>query len=330
MMVPWLWPPPIPASTAAIGTDDVTNQSGVTGATATDALNTLQTEITTIDATIAGLGTTSIANQSLVSGATATAALNQLLGDVTFTSSFVAPPATPNAADFNAATATDPDLANNGFLVHLQNSPWTTFTRAGDVDMFNTTPPAANTYRSTLMGGLLYCQFPIGVSVVITKQVNIASAGVTVKTHAWLTRLFDASNATAGLLLTWYIAGLANPAGAAKYGDAGTQIVYAGILNQHWELTSWVVGNAPIGIQNVNVGTDFGGVVNYLRLSQASGTSNAYAVRAGTPTSFLMPAAPSNNTMTLPAQRAGLIVNNGTAQFVVIDFIRQQPDTQFP
>jgi hypothetical protein len=353
---PWVWPPinvnvsggvtsvfgRAGAVAAALGdyaASLITNDSLVAGATVKDALNTLlgagapvSSVFGRTGAVVAALNdyaASLISNDSLVAGATVKDALNALRAGTTFPATFVTAPASPNPADFDASLATSPDLATNGFLVHLQNSPWTTLTRVGDVDMFSNTAPTGNTYQSTLMGGLLVCRFPIGVSVAITKQVDTSAAGVTVKTHAWLTRLFDATNATAGLLLTWYIGGLSNPAGAAKYGDAGTQIVYGGILNQHWELTSWVVGNAPIALQNVNVGTDFGDVVNYLRLAQMA-AQQAYAVRAGTPISFLMPAAPFSSTMTLGAQRAGLIVNNGTSQFVMIDFVRQEPFSQFP
>jgi hypothetical protein len=248
-----------------------------------------------------------------------------------FLTAFVSAPPSPDPFDFDASKATDPDLANNGFLVHTQNSPWTTLTRAGDVDFFglNPPPPTGNTYQSTLANGLLFLRFPVNVGVAITKQASTLVNGYTLKTHAWLTREFDASNATAGLLLSWYIAGLADPTGKAQYGAAGTQLVYSGILNNHWNLTTWVVGSFPTSPQDIAVGTDFGDVVNYLRLDKFA-SSQSYGVRAGTPISFLMPAAPYSANNTLDAQRAGLIVVNGTSQIVVIDFIRKIPVTQFP
>lgn len=241
---------------------------------------------------------------------------------------FVDAPSSPDAFDFDASLATDPDLANNGFLVHLQNTPWTTLTRAGNVDFFGSAP-TGNTYHSTLSNGLLFLRFPTSTGVAITKQFDTATSGWTIKTHAWLTRLYDSTNSTAGFCLSWYIAGLSNPAGAAQYGAAGTQLIYAGILNTHWELTSWTVGNAPTTQQNVTVTTDFGEIIVYQHLSQfASGQD--YAVRGGTPTGFRMPAAPFNGSNSLQPQRGGIMVNNGSGQFVVIDSIRKLPLSTFP
>jgi hypothetical protein len=56
MSVPWTWPPPIPSSASTpVSTDDVSNASTVAGATATDALNTLEGEITAVATSVSQL-----------------------------------------------------------------------------------------------------------------------------------------------------------------------------------------------------------------------------------------------------------------------------------
>lgn len=76
---------------------------------------------------------------------------------------------------------TSADLATIGLTITLLTSPWTTQTRAGDIDL--SSDPAAGTYRSSLIGGLLCIQGRASTAYTIHKTVT--SAAFTYCTRAW-------------------------------------------------------------------------------------------------------------------------------------------------
>lgn len=127
MSLPWTWPPALPAPDQPVTTDTVENLSTVPGATVTEALDALQTDITTLQG------------------------------------AWIVPAAAPDAWDLEPSQWTDPDINSNGMGWHiqLQGTPHTALTRIGDVDIFNV--PGATQYRSTLKGGQLLVQGPDNV-----------------------------------------------------------------------------------------------------------------------------------------------------------------------
>lgn len=103
---------------------------------------------------------------------------------------FLMKPSSPDSWDFEARDATSADLATLGWTVTLSLSPWTVQTRAGDIDL--SSDPSANTYRSTLIGGVLCLQFP--PSKVLTMYKTVTSAAFTYALHAWTNMHFSSGN----------------------------------------------------------------------------------------------------------------------------------------
>lgn len=106
---------------------------------------------------------------------------------------YLAKPTSPDSWNLEARDMTDPDLSNNGWTITALLSPWTTFTRSGDIDL--STNPAANTYRSTLQAGILLVQLPLSAPVVVSKSTN--NNAFTYAFRAWTTD-HASNNASAG------------------------------------------------------------------------------------------------------------------------------------
>jgi len=104
------------------------------------------------------------------------------------TSIYLAPPPSPDVWDLDCASMTDPDLAANGWIVRETAPPHNILVRAGDIldpvpfpfDNWATQRPAAGTYRSTLINGVLLLQFPGGGAwVQIYKPILNVAKGYT-------------------------------------------------------------------------------------------------------------------------------------------------------
>jgi hypothetical protein len=164
----------------------VTNDSAVTGSTVKAALEALAAAIpapapvssvfgrTGVVAAVSGdYPASKITNDSAVTGATVKLALETLLALAGAGGNpYLAVPASPNAFDdeFNSGS---PDLSVRGYTV--VNSLGTTLTRSGDIDPWNATGPAGNTYWSTLIGGWLYLQAAPGVQIDFYKTITLAA-----------------------------------------------------------------------------------------------------------------------------------------------------------
>jgi hypothetical protein len=165
MSTPWGWPP-----TNAVTTDQVINESSVAGATATEALNTLNTGLTTID-------TSGVTNASSVPGTTATDALNALglnvIGLQLNVCPYIPPPSAANSFDdeFSSGSA---DLATRGYLI-INAITGAVLTRSGNINPLDATGPAAGTYWSTLSGSWLYVQGAAGLQIDILKTITLAA-----------------------------------------------------------------------------------------------------------------------------------------------------------
>lgn len=88
-------------------------------------------------------------------------------------------PASPNAFDDEFLAGSNPDLSlrPNAYTVKNANTG-ATLTRSGNIDPWNTSGPAGNTYWSTIIGSWLYIQGPVNVQLDIFKTVSL-SAGDT-------------------------------------------------------------------------------------------------------------------------------------------------------
>lgn len=242
---------------------------------------------------------------------------------------YVDAPASPSAFDFDASKATDPDLANNGFLVHLFDTPYTTVTRVGPVDPFNPSAPVANTYRSSLIGGLLYMQVAAGQVLSISKQFDTAAAGHTLKVHAWVTKQ-TANGTFTSFADAFIMGGLASPSGKARYSDSGVQSVFVGVQDSKYQQSTDIAGSFPTVVQTVNITVAQSDQINYIHCAQTSGGSQVIKVLSGSPMSFLQPGTPNSGSITVAVQRAGVRVACTTTGMVVIDCIRQLPYLTFP
>ena len=87
---------------------------------------------------------------------------------------WISAPDAPNTSFDDEFTSGSADLATRGWAI-VDATTFTTQTRAGDIIPFTATPPAANTYRSTIISGCLCMQFPQGKGVFITKAATLPS-----------------------------------------------------------------------------------------------------------------------------------------------------------
>lgn len=165
----------------------ITNDSSVSGATTKDALNALLAAIPSVPvssvfgrtgaiaATAGDYTTSKITNNSSVSGATSKDALETLQASIAAGNAlvpYIVAPATPNAFDdeFSSGSA---DLATRGYTV--VNASGTTLTRSGDINPWDATGPAGNTYWSTIIGSWLFFQGAPGVQVSVYKTITLAA-----------------------------------------------------------------------------------------------------------------------------------------------------------
>jgi hypothetical protein len=88
------------------------------------------------------------------------------------TSPYLSVPASPDAFD-DEFTSGSADLATRGYTV-IDAATGTTLTRSGDINPWNATGPAGNTYWSTLIGGWLFLQGRSGVQIDFYKSLILA------------------------------------------------------------------------------------------------------------------------------------------------------------
>ena len=287
---PWVWPPiNVNVSTTPPTTDTVTNASEVPGATLTDVLNTQYAP-----------------------------SLN----------AFVLNPLAPNVWDLFAALMTDPDLANNGWLVNDLGSG-ATVTRAGDVNRFGPRP-AANTYESTLHNGLLFMRTPAAQTIAISKLAQSAVTGYTLRTHAWVTKqTANGSFASSAEAMVWSAgtSGLIN--GPVTFTAAQSQTNWCGCEDSRYVVNELVQGNFAVVHEQVDINQAQTNVVNYIHVAAAPSTQDL-AYDSGEVTGFLQPGTPFSHTMTRARDRAGIFVGSGADGFVIIDSIRMLPYMTMP
>jgi hypothetical protein len=224
---------------------------------------------------------------------------------------YIAKPLSPDSWNFEARDASDPDLANNGFIVQLPSSPFTAFTRAGDIDI--STSPAANTYRSTLIGGVLFLQTPSGVDMAIAKATL---PGYTHKFRVW-NAIFASNNNNSA----WISNNL-------SIGQPGNIAYYIGANNGNNEEVTWVAPSS-FTVHQSQAGASLL-TVDQVRHIDDFGSSRSSTMMMPWSGGQLLGRTARTTAGSITIAYAGVWVKNSANQVVHIDFIRRTPLLQFP
>jgi hypothetical protein len=223
-------------------------------------------------------------------------------------------PSNPDAWNLETRDWTDPDIAANGWTIHLLDSPWTVQTRAGDIDMNSN--PSANTYRSTLAGGLLNLQFPIGTFVTIYKTTT--AAAFTYAGRAWASINLASNANTSVVALSDNTHRLA--VGARHYYSS---------MEATTQLEVTLVGPGTFGILGTGAPADNQfDTIKYLHYTAAG---NIVAAHSHAPYSGRLiqnmsgSYAPTNRTFALTPTIAGLWMGSGLREIFHVDFLRRYP-----
>lgn len=228
-------------------------------------------------------------------------------------SPYVVPPTDADEWDFDAGLASDPDLAANGWTVRLQNSPWTSLTREGDIEI--TSAPAAGFYRSSLISGCLVCQFPTANVVSIYKATS--ADALTYRARVCGDRIF--SNTSNYL----WVANGVHP------GELGTNIYYTGIENTAGTVESKWEGPStfdPYGTPIALTGASDADTVKYIHHLFAT----HFQASQSQTWSGLQTLSRTTRVIGLIPSHAGIWVSNVATGIVHIYEIRRRPLLSFP
>lgn len=227
-------------------------------------------------------------------------------------------PPTVDSWNLEARLWTDPDIANNGWTVTLLDSPYTTQTRAGLVDL--TSSPSANTYRSTLAGGLLWLQFPDSSPAVLIVKAT-TSAAFTYKARAWHTD--KSSTAASYITISDGVQRKAN----------GVRTYYLGIENSTF-FETLLVGNGAAGTFTIYtngtalVGNPWDGG-RFIDVPSAGGNNKGYILESGNSRVCLDPNSARANSITVGF--AGVFLSPGSRRSLCfLDYIRRTPYQEGP
>lgn len=280
MSLPWTWPPPI----STLNSSDVTNVSTVPGATVTDALDSLSA-----------------------------------IGDLRPYAWMAQAPSSPDAWDFDATLATDPDLANGGWTVKLNGAPYTVLTRSGDIQApALATAPPAGTYWSTLINGRLVMRFPSAAGVEIFK----ASAGsYTYKFHASPAN-WDGTQSLFGFV-----------ANGTNFDQAGNNICYAGRSNATTVTAVTFIGPATFNVAftAVDNATELN-VDRLIYLFDAGVGARAVGVSFRYPNGVFWRASLTGMNAVFTTSSAGILFaagNAGGPNWLYVDSLRRLPPAEF-
>lgn len=221
--------------------------------------------------------------------------------------------------DLEARNLTDPDLSKAGWIVQLQNAPYTVLTRNGDVTAVSHAAPPGK-YNSTLVGGTLVMQGPSAGGLM---QIYRQSDGLphTYEYHVWT------SNVQNGNSDYCFIANGPN------YNTNGTTFFYTGLegsADRHSViLRVQGTAGAPIVNQYANdVMPDWHqDLVRYIRVHADNLQTE---VKIGDPTGRVVIANPTTVDNTPVPNYAGVWLNAVVDHVVYIDFIRRKPENQYP
>lgn len=222
-------------------------------------------------------------------------------------------PTSPDSWNLETRDWTNPDIAANGWTITLLDSPWTVQTRAGNIDI--TSDPSANTYRSTLAGGMLHLQFPVNTYVLIYKTTTAPAF-----TYALCARA------------TINIASNANIVTVALADNAQRKAVGAKSYFLSMEATTQIEGTLTgPGTFNLFVNTAPSDVqydtIKYLHYTAAS---NVVAAVARSPLNgrTVLPAnvtTPVNRTFAFTPTLCGIYMGSTLREIFHLDFLRRYP-----
>lgn len=219
--------------------------------------------------------------------------------------------------DLEARALTSPDLAAAGWIVQLQNTPWTVLTRNGDVDAVSHVAPPGK-YNSTLVGGVLVMQGPSAGGMM---QVCRQSDGLphTYEFHVWT------SNVQNGNSDYCYISDKQNFLDASYFFYTGLE----GAADRHSVIYK-AFGSPPGTFQGQanNPMPDWHqDLVRYIRVHANNLQTE---VKIGDPNGQLVVANPTVVDDTPVANWVGVWLNAVVDHVVYIDFIRRKPENQYP
>jgi len=288
---PWVWPPVnVSSGGGTVTTDDVQNASEVPGTTLTDVLNA------------------------------------QYAPSV---NAWLLNPLAPNSFDLFAALMTDPDLANNGWLVN-DITTGTTLTRAGAFDMFSPRPTGF-TYQSSLSNGLLFIRTPAGMTVGVSKLAQPGLTGYTLRTHVWTNKQTANGTFTANAYAFGWSAGTSGLInGPVTLNTASqSQTTWAGAEDSRWIIAEQTQGNFPIVDQQIDQPQNMMDLVIYMHFGPGPGQQDVKVI-AGSQIGFFQPAPVFATTKTRLIDRAGWFMNSGPDGMTIVDSVRMLPYLTFP
>lgn len=206
---------------------------------------------------------------------------------------------------------TSPDLAANGWTIQKFDSPYTPYARAGEVD-WSIASVTANTYRSSLINGVLVMQLPIGSGTQIGKATDAAARSYV--SHAW--NSLDTDNNYAFL------------ANTSTYLENGKQTFYCGIEGQKFvevlatgPATFNVIRNPAITLPQHNMQK----WIHYDGANAKCQGANALDARAHSSTVL----STANTAITVPTY-AGVVFTPSSRQLCFLDSIRRETSYAFP
>lgn len=213
---------------------------------------------------------------------------------------------------------TDPNLANNGWIVTLQNTSNTILSRSGDVQ-FNTSTPTAGTYRSTLVNGQLWMQAP--AAIVIAKATTSTGSSYTYKSRVW-TSFYGSGNYSLSFVST----------NGYLWSNTGTTFYYVGIEDANVDeviFTGPSTVSTPI---NTTATLETSDTVRYINSAPWTGSNQKVSTKSYTSLhgQFSNPSDTGDHDLGAPLTHAGVIVKQSTSQLIYIDFIRRLASGSFP
>lgn len=221
--------------------------------------------------------------------------------------------------DLEARNLSDPDITKAGWLVQLQNAPFTPLTYNGPIDLSQPSAPVGK-FNASLIGGVLVMQGPGSGGGI---QVYRATDGLahSYSSHVWTE---DVQNGNSDYTFI---------SNGANYNTNGVTFFYGGLegsADRHMVIVR-VQGTSGSPVVNVYVNTALPGwqqdTVRYIR---DRGNSLQTEVRFGQTNGQLIEANPVVVDGIAPAQFMGVWLNAVLNHCFYIDFIRRKPINQYP
>ena len=234
---------------------------------------------------------------------------------------FLVQPESPNAFDLDAQEITTPLLSDLGWTVAGYASPFTAYTRAGNVDLAS--DPAANTYRSTIVSGELWIQIRPG------DAVQIARAAV--PNFTYKARVRPARFGGGGTFLKYAYFFVAK--GGMHQEQAGVNQFRCGVEDNHWFMAQ-LLAAAYTGKGSADPGADGADAIFYINVPPPVAATQDVTSRVVTSLGGYFGLEYLGGSVDLggPVDTVGVLLGgtNARSGLYYLDFIRKQPLNQLP